>query len=143
MKYSVIMAIYILSINLHASTTIAIIDTGVDYQNSTLKEHIWTNSNEIPNNGIDDDLNGHIDDTFGWNFVEQNNQVFDHSKLSYFGDPLYDYHDVVVKMAEGRGTYQDWIWLFQQDSGADTAFRNKLRVFGHYSHGTMVAGAAT
>ena len=34
-----------------------------------LKGHIWTNTKEIPGNGIDDDHNGYIDDVHGWNFL--------------------------------------------------------------------------
>jgi len=48
---------------------VAIIDSGVDVEHEDLKENIWTNSNEIPGNGIDDDANGYIDDIHGWNFI--------------------------------------------------------------------------
>ena len=34
-----------------------------------MKDVIWTNKKEIPNNGIDDDNNGFIDDIHGWNFI--------------------------------------------------------------------------
>lgn len=49
---------------------IAVIDTGVDYKHEDLKNNIWQNSDEIPNNGIDDDGNGYIDDNMGWDFVD-------------------------------------------------------------------------
>ncbi|MBI2645583.1 MAG: S8 family serine peptidase [Deltaproteobacteria bacterium] len=48
---------------------VAVIDTGVDYTHSDLKNNIWQNPGEIPNNGKDDDGNGFIDDMMGWNFV--------------------------------------------------------------------------
>ncbi len=48
---------------------VAVIDGGVDIQHEDLKEHIWTNENEIPGNGIDDDRNGYVDDIHGWNFL--------------------------------------------------------------------------
>ena len=47
---------------------IAIIDTGVDWDHPDLAANIWTNRNEIPENGIDDDNNGFIDDIRGWDF---------------------------------------------------------------------------
>ncbi|MEP6746659.1 MAG: S8 family serine peptidase [Bacteroidota bacterium] len=47
---------------------VAVIDNGVDIEHDALKDHIWTNSKEIPGNGIDDDHNGYIDDMHGWNF---------------------------------------------------------------------------
>jgi len=48
---------------------VAVIDSGVDIDHEDLKGIIWTNKNEIPNNGIDDDKNGYIDDVHGWNFI--------------------------------------------------------------------------
>jgi subtilisin family serine protease len=48
---------------------IAVIDGGVDIDHPGLKSAIWTNSNEIPGNGIDDDGNGYVDDIHGWNFM--------------------------------------------------------------------------
>ena len=48
---------------------VAIIDMGVDINHEDLKDQIWTNENEIPGNGIDDDNNGYVDDIHGWNFL--------------------------------------------------------------------------
>ncbi|GAA4277043.1 S8 family peptidase [Aquimarina mytili] len=48
---------------------VAVIDTEVDIHHEDLKEQIWVNANEIPENGIDDDHNGYIDDIHGWNFI--------------------------------------------------------------------------
>lgn len=50
------------------SIVIGIVDTGVDWDHPDLAANIWTNWNEIPNNGIDDDGNGYIDDIRGWDF---------------------------------------------------------------------------
>ncbi|MBT6326245.1 MAG: S8 family serine peptidase [Bdellovibrionales bacterium] len=44
---------------------VAVVDTGVDFSHPDLP--IWSNENEIPNNGIDDDGNGYIDDIYGIN----------------------------------------------------------------------------
>lgn len=60
-----------------SSVIIAVVDTGVDYTHSDLAANIWTNSGEIPNNGIDDDGNGYIDDVRGWNFVSNSNNPMD------------------------------------------------------------------
>lgn len=48
---------------------VAVIDSGIDIDHEDLKSVIWTNEKEIPGNGIDDDKNGYIDDTHGWNFI--------------------------------------------------------------------------
>ncbi len=55
---------------------VALIDTGIDYNHEDLSEAIWINTDEIANNGIDDDGNGYIDDIYGWNFYSNNNRVY-------------------------------------------------------------------
>ncbi len=56
---------------------IAIIDTGVDLNHEDLATGIWTNPLEIPDNGLDDDGNGYVDDVHGWNFAQNSNNVAD------------------------------------------------------------------
>ncbi|TRO67397.1 S8 family peptidase [Christiangramia sabulilitoris] len=48
---------------------VGVVDSGVDIDHEDLKGVIWTNSDEIPGNGKDDDKNGYIDDIHGWNFL--------------------------------------------------------------------------
>lgn len=48
---------------------VAVIDSGIDIDHEDLKSVIWVNEDEIPDNGIDDDKNGYIDDVHGWNFI--------------------------------------------------------------------------
>ncbi len=48
---------------------VAVLDSGVDTTHVDLKGQLWVNTGEIPNNGIDDDGNGYIDDVHGWNFL--------------------------------------------------------------------------
>jgi len=48
---------------------VAMIDTGVDLDHQDLAANIWTNDDEIPDNGIDDDRNGYTDDWIGWDFA--------------------------------------------------------------------------
>ncbi len=48
---------------------IAVLDTGLDFNHSDLVNNIWINPGEIPNNLIDDDANGKVDDWRGWDFT--------------------------------------------------------------------------
>lgn len=52
-----------------APVIVAVIDDGVDIYHPDLQGKLWTNTKEIPGNGIDDDGNGYIDDVYGWNFL--------------------------------------------------------------------------
>ena len=55
---------------------VAIIDTGIDVDHPDLKDAMWVNEDEIPGDGIDNDGNGFIDDVNGWNFIDNNNQLY-------------------------------------------------------------------
>ena len=51
---------------------VAVVDTGVDYNNNELKDKMWKNPGEIAGNGIDDDNNGFIDDVYGADLTGDN-----------------------------------------------------------------------
>lgn len=59
------------------NVVVGIIDTGIDYNHQDLSSNMWTNPGEIPNNNIDDDNNGYIDDIYGWNFCNNTNNPMD------------------------------------------------------------------
>ena len=54
---------------------IAIIDTGVDYKHPDLVGRIWENTGEIPDDGLDNDNNGYVDDINGWDFYNGDNTI--------------------------------------------------------------------
>ncbi len=56
---------------------VAVIDSGLDTNHPDRPRHIWRNVNEIPNNNIDDDTNGYVDDIVGWNFVSESSDIDD------------------------------------------------------------------
>ena len=56
---------------------VAVLDTGVDRNHADLAGNIWTNGGEIANDGLDNDGNGYVDDVYGWNFANGNNNTLD------------------------------------------------------------------
>jgi subtilisin family serine protease len=54
---------------------VAIIDTGVDYKHPELAEQMWVNEKEIPEDGLDNDNNGYIDDVNGWDFYNGDSSI--------------------------------------------------------------------
>lgn len=74
--------------------TIAVIDTGVTTGHPDLSEKIWVNPDEIPGNGVDDDLNGKVDDIHGWHFFH-----------SYTYTGYEPYEDRWVMDENGHGTH--------------------------------------
>ena len=54
---------------LQDTVQVAIIDSGIDIDHEDLAAETWTNADEVPGNGVDDDDNGYADDVHGWNFI--------------------------------------------------------------------------
>lgn len=60
-----------------AGVTVAVIDTGIDRDHSELVDAVWRNDGEIAGDQLDNDGNGFVDDVFGWNFADNNNNTLD------------------------------------------------------------------
>lgn len=59
--------------------TVAVIDTGLDWNHLDFSyDNIWKNPGETPDNGVDDDGNGYVDDIIGWDFMAGTNNPWDH-----------------------------------------------------------------
>lgn len=71
------------------TVVVAVIDSGIDVEHKDLQGKIWVNEDEVPNNGIDDDNNGYIDDIHGWNFLGgsdgKNQKICSFGENAYFG----------------------------------------------------------
>ncbi|MDW8101047.1 MAG: S8 family peptidase [Anaerolineae bacterium] len=61
----------------HPDVIIAVLDTGVEMGHPDLAAGIWTNPGEIPDNGLDDEGNGFVDDVHGWDFADEDNDPSD------------------------------------------------------------------
>ncbi|MBK7226172.1 MAG: S8 family serine peptidase [Saprospiraceae bacterium] len=82
-----------------------VIDGGIDITHEDLSPVIWKNYNEVPNNKIDDDQNGYIDDFLGWNTFNQSD-VF-----------VVDYHGTAVAgIAASKGNNSKGISSLSWDS---------------------------
>ena len=129
-------------------TTIAIIDSGISIYHEDFRDfrdpenpfdNIWHNPGEIPNNDVDDDGNGFIDDYWGWDFVGSNIGSTDE-----MSDP-----DTYMPRDDEYPTAWDnnW-WLGTDPWSSDPAIGNGEDDNGDWApdagvtHGTMVAGIA-
>ena len=115
-----------------AETKIAIIDSGVDYKHKDLAGLMWHDS------GTDSE---YPDDTNGWNFADNNNQVIDYSYLGTFPADVPKYFAIQGKKLLGTATQEELDWMTAHR--ADEAFVVKLETFGNFVHGTHVTGIST
>ncbi|MGN0384118.1 MAG: S8 family serine peptidase, partial [Eubacterium sp.] len=77
--------------------TVAIIDTGIDLSqiNDT---NLWRNDDEIPDDNIDNDRNGYIDDYYGWNFCDNNSKI----TSEYLNDNIHGTHIAGILSAKNK-----------------------------------------
>ena len=62
-----------------ASTVVAVVDSGVAWEHPDLAPNMWSNADEIADNGVDDDGNGKVDDIRGWDFIDADNNPWDYN----------------------------------------------------------------
>ncbi len=116
---------------------VAVLDTGVDRNHEDLRDNIFTNNGEIAGDGIDNDNNGYIDDFYGWNFIDNNNNTSDvHSHGTHVAGTIaaskngfgvtgiaYDAQIMPVKVLgdDGSGSYESVAngIRYAADNGAD------------------------
>jgi len=124
------------------TVVVAVIDSGIDIEHEDLKDVIWSNSDEIAGNGLDDDQNGYIDDVHGWNFLggtDGENIEFDSYELTrefvrlqekyssmtevqkqadeeweYFNSIEKEYHSTVKKMEGQFASFKEFYDQFKK-----------------------------
>ena len=67
---------------------LAMVDDGLDTTHLDIQKNIWRNHNEIPNDGIDNDNNGYIDDYYGWNSYDNNGKLIEQDEKARHGTPV-------------------------------------------------------
>ncbi|HMG93741.1 MAG TPA: S8 family peptidase [Chryseolinea sp.] len=92
---------------------VAVIDSGIDIEHEDLKDVIWTNADEIPGNGVDDDKNGYVDDIHGWNFIGGKNGNVDEDTYEVTREyarlkPLYENVDEKKVSKKSKAEYALW-----------------------------------
>lgn len=109
---------------------VAVIDSGIDINHEDLDGVLWTNKKEIPNNGIDDDKNGYIDDIHGWNFLgDGHDEQLEYIRLVASGDTS------APRYAEAKAMYE-------KDYKQALAGKNRLdQIYGRLkdAHETLTA----
>jgi len=111
---------------------VAVIDTQIDINHEDLQGQLWINHKEIPNNGIDDDQNGYIDDINGWNFIGTKSggyvvwNRYEYVRIIQKWGPLFkdkkesqidskdiykyrEYHRALKKYEEKGPSYKKWL----------------------------------
>ncbi len=91
---------------------IAIVDSGIDYRHDDLANKIWVNHDEIPDNEIDDDENGYVDDVYGWDFTDAPNLQAEGDFKEGDNEPIDE---------SGHGTHVAGIASAEADNGIGIA----------------------
>ena len=94
------------------SVVIAIIDSGIDYTHDDLAPKAWINPREVPENGLDDDGNGYVDDIYGWDFTDAPNLQAEGDYIEGDNEPIDE---------RGHGTHVAGIAGAMPDNGIGIA----------------------
>lgn len=113
-------------------------DTHFDLEHEALKGKAWINPLEIPDNGIDDDSNGYVDDIHGWNFIDNNNLVFEPG-LNIYNEDNVMYGEYAMRRRAGIATTEELEWLKLHDETLGVYHRAYIG----YLHGTSSASVIT
>ncbi len=128
---------FLLPASLQAAN-VAIIDSGMDYEHEALKGRVMLNDQEIPDDNLDNDGNGKIDDVYGWSIADKSGAVIDYDAQNFYSPDFEKFFNLQQKAVQGSATEGEKIWM--KNKLADGDFVNRLSAFMTYAHGTHVAG---
>ena len=112
---------------------VAVIDSGIDVDHEDLADVIWVNKREVPNNNIDDDNNGYIDDVNGWNFLgDAYHEQLEYVRLLASGNTEnHDYARALLEYNQEYSKYtvykKNYEQIIQQINYADKVVSNHLK----------------
>jgi hypothetical protein len=114
---------------------VAVIDTGMDLLHSAFTGKLWVNPGEIAGDGIDNDVNGYVDDVNGYDFLNHDSDPT--------GGPDGDAHGTMVsgRVLQGARALADQVRIMSLKAGSgsglplsaivealDYAWRNGARI---------------
>ena len=108
---------------------IAVVDDGMRITHHDLRDFVWKNPKEIPNNNIDDDGNGYVDDIHGWDVADKNNGVTppkNRLKVFYHGTHIAGIVARISKLAYGSSA-SDYIKIMPVKCLSDKAVKTYLK----------------
>lgn len=133
----ILSALILTAASVSNAATVAIIDSGVDYKHEAYDNNMWTN----PNSSTTVDGVTYSNDTHGWNFAENNNEIIDYKYLGTFSQDCYKIFEIQGKILTGTATPEEIAWY--KGKRSDATFLKELQKFGNFIHGTHVTGIST
>ena len=126
------------------ASNVAVVDSGTFFEHKLLQGRQWTNVGEVAGNLVDDDHNGKVDDTVGWNFAENYNRVFYPEHLSRINPVVFKFMTLISRIQDGSATAEEK-QFWEKDIKAlpkekKAALAAHLNYYGQFSHSTHVSG---
>ncbi|PWL40521.1 peptidase S8 [Flagellimonas aquimarina] len=128
---------------------VAVVDSGMDLEHEDLRDVLWTNKGERPNNGKDDDGNGYIDDVHGYNFLgEAYNEQLEYVRMlrlnvgnaSLRAKARLKLDEEYPKALQNKQQYEQ---IFQVVKSADEAVKKELGKSSYTKKELMAIDAKT
>lgn len=123
---------------------VAVTDSGTDFSHHWLNNRSLINVREIPDNMIDDDRNGKVDDVVGWNFADDYGQVFFRDHLPSVRAEVMYLFEILGRIQSETQTPEDEKYWKENVQNLPQDKKDKLvtelNFYGQYAHGTHVSG---